>query len=296
VDPDDWVEAECTTHPRIRDRETHDAIREMRARRSTHGRRAGSRGVFTGVLRCGGCGGPMSVKSWPTKSGETFVYRCTRNVKQGKAACDAPVRARETTLMEAVVAELNAIRAGTVQPEVRLGDDRRPGLERQLAKVERRLDLAISNLDDPEMRERFTKQDLLERLDYSRSELERIQAEIDGLGSDPQQAGAALVKAFGIFAVLESERSDGYVSLESRGDGVIVDALRSRAGPTLVIEVGQEKLARWESEGGDLVIAEDTPSQVLTWEVDRDQWRAAVAQHVDSITATGPDTFAVVWC
>ena len=99
--PSEWIR---TAIPAIVDQETFERVRqrrESRAPAATPPRRLASPTLLTGLLRCGDCGGAMTLTTG--KSGTYRYYKCTTRVNKGGLLCTS--RNLPTEKVDALVLE-----------------------------------------------------------------------------------------------------------------------------------------------------------------------------------------------
>lgn len=137
---------DAETWGRTRDRlarETRGSGRTVRAAQTVY--------LVSGLLRCGDCGGPMSVCGSKTKAGVRYVqFGCTAHSSRGGAICPNATTISERRITGALLAALREVLAGPDVAEAfaraferRVAERSRAtetsGLERELREVETRI-------------------------------------------------------------------------------------------------------------------------------------------------------------
>jgi hypothetical protein len=139
----------------IVDRETWDRIQARMTRRTRGDERTTRQGQRTyltsGLLRCGVCGGPLSVRSAKVKGGVRYVnFGCTAHSSRGGSICSNASTISEKKITEALIGALHEVLSGPEVQEAfarafarRVGErtkaDKPADLERQLAAAQRRV-------------------------------------------------------------------------------------------------------------------------------------------------------------
>lgn len=100
VDKDEWIRVE-DTHEAIIAREDFDIVQKLMLRDTRTAPDGKKLYLFSGVLRCGGCGGNMVRKKIKSAGGEYCYYICSNN-KNDKSVCSSH-RIREDFLSKAVL-------------------------------------------------------------------------------------------------------------------------------------------------------------------------------------------------
>lgn len=173
----------------IVERATWDRVHSRIARRKHGDERTTRQGqqtyLVSGLLRCGLCSGPMSVRSAKVKAGRRYVnYGCTAHSSRGGSICSNSETISERKISQALIGALREILTG---PDVaaafsnafarRVAESNRgdsaADLERLLASAQKRVTNATRLLiEDPDDRE------VRELREASRVEVRRIETEI----------------------------------------------------------------------------------------------------------------------
>jgi hypothetical protein len=155
----------------IIERATWDRVQARMAKRQTGTERAPRQTQRTyltsGLLRCGTCGGPMSVTGQKVKNGVRYVqFGCTAHSSRGGSICPNATRISEKKITEALIAALQDVLTGPDVAEVfaraferRVTERARvsgPDLAKQLEAARRRVSnatrLIIEMPDDLDLR------------------------------------------------------------------------------------------------------------------------------------------------
>jgi site-specific DNA recombinase len=178
----------------IVDREIWDRIQARMTRRTRGDERTTRQGQRTyltsGLLRCGVCGGPLSVRSAKAKGGVRYVnFGCTAHSSRGGSICSNASTISEKKITEALIGALHEVLSGPEVQEAfarafarRVGErtkaDKPADLERQLAAAQRRVANATRLLvDDPD------DLDLRRQREMDRAEVRRLEVELAERGT-----------------------------------------------------------------------------------------------------------------
>ena len=185
-----WHEQEAP-HLAIIDRELFDTVQERKAERSkghpTYQRRP--KHILSGLLRCGACGGGMSV-SGKDKSGRVRLY-CTAWRESG--SCPAPKTFYLCTVENAVLSKLrNELRHPAVIAEyTRTYTEERSRLAQRITKDRAKLERRLANVESELERafKAFTRGIVPE--DVAEKQMAALQAERETLESKLEATPAA---------------------------------------------------------------------------------------------------------
>lgn len=175
----------------IIDRDTWDRVQARISKRKHGDERTTRKGqqtyLVSGLLRCGTCGGPLSVRSAKVKKGVRYVnFGCTAHSSRGGSICTNGMTISERQITEALIAALRDTFAAPETQEVfarafedRIAERGAPGsraeLQRQLDAAQRRVAnatrLMVEMPDDLDIRrQRATDQGEVRRLEAALAE------------------------------------------------------------------------------------------------------------------------------
>ncbi len=189
-------------HEAIIDKRTFERVQAKLAKNQTHtAHRNGNQYIFTGLLRCGDCGGIMYGRPSPNGSGDPrYRYECQTWHIKGSSACHANGM-YETPLLDVVVQKLQehvlseeAIEKLLIAYRKRLAarrksvpvDDGR--LQKQIAALNKQIDQGAERVFSAPAGIVGT---LYAKLDKLRVERDRLQAQLDATGQ-PENDSSAL--------------------------------------------------------------------------------------------------------
>ena len=184
----EWVIGEFPERA-IVDRATWERVQARIAKRKRGDEQTMRKGqqvtLVSGLLRCGACGGPLSVRSAKIKAGVRYVnYGCTAHSSRGGAICDNAKTISALKLTDALVEALHGLLTGPDVEETfaraaeRKVNERRKGdkpgeLERQFDAARKRVlnatRLIVEMPDDLDIRS---------QREADRAEVRRLEAEL----------------------------------------------------------------------------------------------------------------------
>jgi len=191
-------------HEAIIDRETFDKVQRKltgQKRRTAH--RSGHQYTFTGLLRCGDCGGPMggAVKTYLAKNIPCFVYNCRNYHSQGATACHCN-SVREDRLLKTVVHKVQtevlsdeaidrlveAYRRRLAARRKIIPVDVGGRLQKQIDALDRQIDQGVNRvLSAPEN----LVTTIYAKIETLRQDRDRLQAQLDAAGK-PERGSVLL--------------------------------------------------------------------------------------------------------
>jgi site-specific DNA recombinase len=202
---DEWtvVDADLDFHPPILELGMWHKVQQARKRRRRGGHRPGKASVFSGVLKCGGCGGPMNVRHWTVKGGETvYQYRCNTHRVHGGHGCEDPSLVREQDLALAIANRMVELIADGVLAELEaassLASEEYDRAKRDLAALERRRERQADGYETG----LYDKEEFERRTVAYRMERERLEARMDAASAEPDRMAwrADLLEAMFVFS------------------------------------------------------------------------------------------------
>jgi site-specific DNA recombinase len=147
--------------------------------------------LLSGLLRCGVCGGPLSISGAKIKAGRRYAnYACTAHVSRGPTVCSMDATISERKISAAVIRGLRAVLSGqsfVAAFERRVAERRRaersaPNIERELEAARRRVAnatrLIVESPDDLDLRK---------QREIDRAEVQRL-AGLAAAGAAPMEA------------------------------------------------------------------------------------------------------------